>query len=740
MKKPDFVGRGRYVGAFLIIMQGMLCIVFSIFLLNQAYIQTWGNYPETSYALKINLEDIPEDRQEDTLRTLLDHAQSDRLYIARRDTILSDDGAFGGWRFGIYGDVSTANVSLQFLNTQILTEEMVHMLLNAEDTESTLGLEDGSVHMAAGIPTFRFYENVVIKQLPQLVTDSGTVSGNYYIQGLETEEQTANFLADLSAASGKSVEQLTQDSGGSINDSGFLMTALTVLLFAQGFLNVVFFLTIVMKRLPDQGKMALLGWSALDFAKEVLAQFLVVSAAVVPALVLFGWLLSGWEIFSATLLGCFLAAALINLTATGLELMLAASVILMTQALDAIHGRIPKKTLYILGIAAYLAVSAELAFCGAYIDQPMNELTENAKLSGRWEEVSDYYILNTIGTGEDAESFTGSSTKLDQDLYDWYTSMADNSGVWMIHTEYYGKDILDTWKSSGVYGVVPEEPLWLYTVSPGYLEELEISVSPELLRTAKDGARVYLLPDTLSSDQAAIVEQWLEERDTKSISAGDIETAFTREKKFQFGQYKPVRESFTWSAEPDEALTTAVPVIMIAVPENLKYTETEGLRVSGLNGYLKFVDEDTMKQYTSAEYLTQFDLEDNNLVFSAVQVYIDGLQKQLGMTVLWFGGGFLVLFLILAGLLITLAAVFRIANQEKINVKKFLGYGTWEMYRGPILLLTIVLILELIIMTVIQSKFGLLLILLTAVLQLGIFVKYMSRCELKQLLKSFKGE
>ena len=208
MKKPDFVGRSRYAGAFLIIMQGMLCIVLSIFLLNQAYMQAWENYPETSHALKINLENIPEDRQEDTLQTLLDHAQSDRLFIARRDTILSDDGAFRGWRFGIYGDVSTANVSLQFLNTQILTEEMVHMLLNAEDLESTLGLEDGSVHMAAGIPTFRFYEDVVIKQLPQLVADSDTVSGNYYIQGLETEEQTASFLSDLSTASGQSVEQL----------------------------------------------------------------------------------------------------------------------------------------------------------------------------------------------------------------------------------------------------------------------------------------------------------------------------------------------------------------------------------------------------------------------------------------------------------------------------------------------------------------------------------------------------
>ena len=121
MKKPDFVGRSRYAGAFLIIMQGMLCIVLSIFLLNQAYMQAWENYPETSHALKINLENIPEDRQEDTLRTLLDHAQRDRLCIASRGTLLSVHGPLRGCMFGISRGVAPANASPQFLNNHTLT-------------------------------------------------------------------------------------------------------------------------------------------------------------------------------------------------------------------------------------------------------------------------------------------------------------------------------------------------------------------------------------------------------------------------------------------------------------------------------------------------------------------------------------------------------------------------------------------------------------------------------------------
>lgn len=68
MKKPDFVGRSRYAGAFLIIMQGMLCIVLSIFLLNQAYMQAWENYPETSCNQRAQTDGFAEQNGRDAER------------------------------------------------------------------------------------------------------------------------------------------------------------------------------------------------------------------------------------------------------------------------------------------------------------------------------------------------------------------------------------------------------------------------------------------------------------------------------------------------------------------------------------------------------------------------------------------------------------------------------------------------------------------------------------------------
>ena len=107
---------------------------------------------------------------------------------------------------------------------------------------------------------------------------------------------------------------------------------------------------------------------------------------------------------------------------------------------------------------------------------------------------------------------------------------------------------------------------------------------------------------------------------------------------------------------------------------------------------------------------------------------------------MWFGIVFVMLMLILIGLLLTLATVFRIVNQEKINVNKFMGFSFLQMYRKPIILLSILIILELVAMLVIGSKFGLLLVLMVSAIQVIIFVKYMTHNEIKNVLIAFKGE
>uniref|UniRef100_UPI004056DDF6 hypothetical protein n=1 Tax=Agathobacter sp. TaxID=2021311 RepID=UPI004056DDF6 len=277
-------------------------------------------------------------------------------------------------------------------------------------------------------------------------------------------------------------------------------------------------------------------------------------------------------------------------------------------------------------------------------------------------------------------------------------------------------------------------------MSPNYIENLGVTIPADTLLSAQNGTRLYLLPSTLPEEEKRQISEWLQERDTRSLSDGDIQTAFTQNPSFLFVEYEPDQHFFTWTTNEGYSTETSTPVIYVATPQNMKYTETESLKASGFNGYIKFADAQTAMSCTDMEVLSRFDLMDNAPQFASVHNHIDGLQKNLTTTLMWFGLVFIMLMLILIGLLLALAAVFRIANQEKINVKKFMGFSFLQMYGKPFLLLSVILVLEFAAMLVMKSKFGLLLVAIVSLVQVVIFIKYMAHNELKNVLAAFKGE
>lgn len=767
MKKIRFAGRIRYLGNALALMQGIVIIFITVFFLNEKYMDTWRQYPVSENVLTVYLKNLSEENEDGASGFLMSAADEDQLFIARKDTALKNDGTWAGFVMGVYGNPSGKDVALDFLNESILSEENLMTLLTSPDAESTLGVDQGSIYSVGEIPSFWFYQDAVVKKLPQLIKDSGTANGTYVIWGLDSENEIQDFLNSLARVAGSDPEELTRADGGSASDSSLMRDIYFIFLGAQIFLNMIFFLVLAMKCLPKQGKLALLGWSPMSFAAGVFAPLGMICAGIIPVIMVFGWILTGWGRFSPMLLGCLFAAGLVNLALTGVELFLAALVMVTTRSIDAIRGRIHRRPLYVLGIAAYLGISVGLVFCSAYVDQPVKLLSKNARISRAWDRVSDYVVMERIGTGEDGDSFSGASNRMDEDLYHWYSAMADAEGVYMIHTEYYSQPLLNTWQSSQTYGQVPEKPLWLFTMSPNYLETLGIHVDEESLEAARAGKRLYLFPDSMTGEEQETIAAWLKDRDTRSLESGDISTLFTKDPDFAFASYTPDKDLFTWTTdlsnqadasgfldqagtadpgtssggeEDGGAMTVKAPVIYVAVPENMKYTETEGIRVSGLDGYLKFADEETARQWTQGEILSQYGLLDNNPVFAPVRDYIDGLQKDLAVTLVWFGLVFFALGLILIGLLLVLASIYRLANAEKLNVKKFLGFGFGQMYRGPVILLSLVIGLEFMGVLIAGSRMGLVLVAGAALVQMIIFIKYMARGSVSRVLTAFKGE
>ena len=326
------IGKIRYAGYLLIVMQGLGIALLAIFLLNQRYMNVWRTYPQNNESVTVHLKNVPTEKQRDTQNFLLTSAEEQALFIARMDLLLNKSGGMDGYKFGVY-----------------------------------------------------------------------------VILGLENAEARSSFLQGLADAGGLQTEDLLEADSGNAANNRVMRDVLLAFLAAQIFLNVVFFLVVVMKNLSKQGKLALLGWSRTAFAKEVLGGFFLFSVAVIPVLMLGNSLIAGWERFSFVLLGYWLMASFINVLVVLLELLISAFVIVMIKPLDAIRGRIPKRTLYALGIFAYLIISGSLIFCGAYVDQPMTVISDNARLAKRWETVSEYQILSDISIGQDAASFSGGS-------------------------------------------------------------------------------------------------------------------------------------------------------------------------------------------------------------------------------------------------------------------------------------------------------------------------------------------
>lgn len=739
MKKVSLIGTVRYLGFILIVIQGILITLFTVFMLNRTYQNQWNNYLQSSSSTNIYLKDISESYANNIRNYLHNQSAEKNLFIARKDLNSSNDGSFSGYTFGIYGNIENNNTSFEFLGRNIIKKDMLNKLLSSKANESTLGIDNGSVYSVGEIPSFRFGEKTVFKKLDYLINESGTINGDYIILGLKDNDKNS-FIQGLSSECNVSADSLLKKTSGSINDDGLAKTILLVFIFAQIALNIVYFIIITIKNMSTSGKLALLGWSKRSYFIETLGVFFSYAIINIPIQIIVGILVSGWNEITTLFISHFALYALINVILVTLEISVSAIIQISISPLNAIKGRIPKNILYVLGIFAYIVVSVGIVFCGTYVDAPMKKVADNVLISQMWTSVSKYEMLKNVSIGNDESSITNNSKNLDQSFYDWYKDISDEDGVYLIKTKYYDNVILEKWKNNNVYKNIPSKPFWYFLYSPNYIESLDLNVDSNTLNEAKSGTKVYLIPKSYSEDEKNRLKSWLTESSTKGIKEGDISTVFNKEKNIKFAEYNPSSNMFTWNIKSNYENTCDNPIIYICTPENMTYFQSESLRAVGFDGYIKFINKTVAEKYLNKDMLKKYKLDDNNLEFTDVKNYIDGLQKDLLTTITWFGLVFLILMFILLGILIALATVYRIANQEKINVKKFLGYGFINLYHIPIIMLISVIFIELTTMVIIGSQFGFLLMLILAIIQILIFSRYMTKCEIQNIRMAFKGE
>ena len=729
--KNILLGKMRYLILFLITIQSVLLALVAIFLAGLQYQQSWQSYNHHSGTVTVYLQKLTEEQSQDVFNYFLE--QSDLSIWTKRSE--SSDTGEGPNR--IYIDIlgSSAGFSdFESTGKIVVSQQQFANLLSHSDNSMTIGLDKGSNNMLYELPDLLFSTPVVIERLDYTFQNTNTINGIYHINGLHDAVSRDNFLLHLSKISGISVEDLTKESFGSSTDQGIWGIILAISILVNTFILLVLFLICVLQSFKHFGTLILLGWGRKELWSAFFKNSLLFSIYIIPIISLCSWLLSGWSSFGLSSFILVFAGVSLSVLLLLLIFIIPTIIVYSVSPLAAIHKRLPIKPLMVTCLLFYTLVAGLLIAVSYSLDAPMNQFIDNMKVSREWKNVEDMYVISSFVEGDDVGTYAGTTNSLERSMYNFYQRISELPGVYIAQGKFLNQEYLDA--VYGTYQHVPKKPFWYLKFSYNYLQDLGIPLSDEELREMRNGTRLYLLPNTLNTEELEVMKAYLQESVT--VKPGDLQTNFTENQKFMFKVYQPSRPIFTWSDSISYGTTSENPVIFVSTPENLYFMESANLVVSGYNGLLKIRDRETMEQVVSVLETEFPDLTDNRLSFTTVKNFINGLQKDLSYTFYLFGTIIAIIIITMMAIFWSFVLMYRLLFEEKLYVQYFMGFSPWKRYIGVLSLIISFSVMELIVSILVGSKLGIVMTLATFAFQIMLLYFSLFRKEGESIIQSFK--
>lgn len=729
--KNILLGKVRYLILFLIAIQSVLLALVAIFLAGLQYQQSWQSYNHHSGTVTVYLQKLTEEQSQDVFNYFLE--QSDLSIWTKRSE--SSDTGEGPNR--IYIDIlgSSAGFSdFESTGKIVVSQQQFADLLSHSGNSMTIGLDKGSNNMLYELPDLLFSTPVVIERLDYTFQNTNTINGIYHINGLHDAVSRDNFLLHLSKISGISVEDLTKESFGSSTDQGIWGITLAISIIVNALILLILFLICVLQSFKHFGTLILLGWGRKELWSAFFKNSLLFSIYIIPIISLCSWLLSGWSSFGLSSFILVFAGVSLSVLLLLLIFIIPTIIVYSVSPLAAIHKRLPMKPLMVTCLLFYTLVAGLLIAVSYSLDAPMNQFIDNMKVSREWKNVEDMYVISSFVEGDDVGTYAGTTNSLERSMYNFYQRISELPGVYIAQGKFLNQEYLDA--VYGTYQHVPKKPFWYLKFSYNYLQDLGIPLSDEELLEMRNGTRLYLLPNTLNTEELEVMKAYLQESVT--VKPGDLQTNFTENQKFMFKVYQPSRPIFTWSDSISYGTTSENPVIFVSTPENLYFMESANLIVSGYNGLLKIRDRETMEQVVSVLETEFPDLMDNRLSFTTVKNFINGLQKDLSYTFYLFGTIIAIIIITMMAIFWSFVLMYRLLFEEKLYVQYFMGFSPWKRYIGVLSLIISFSVMELIVSILVGSKLGIVMTLATFAFQIMLLYFSLFRKEGESIIQSFK--
>lgn len=729
--KNILLGKMRYLILFLITIQSVLLALVAIFLAGLEYQQSWQSYNHHSGTVTVYLQKLTEEQSQDVFNYFLE--QSDLSIWTKR----SESSDTGEGLNRIYIDIlgSSAGFSdFESTGKIVVSQQQFADLLSHSDNSMTIGLDKGSNNMLYELPDLLFSTPVVIERLDYTFQNTNTINGIYHINGLHDAVSRDNFLLHLSKMSGISVEDLTKESFGSSTDQGIWGIILAISILVNAFILLILFLICVLQSFKHFGTLILLGWDRKELWSAFFKNSLLFSIYIIPIISLCSWLLSGWSSFGLSSFILVFAGVSLSVLLLLLIFIIPTIIVYSVSPLAAIHKRLPMKPLMVTCLLFYTLVAGLLIAVSYSLDAPMNQFIDNMKVSREWKNIEDTYVISSFVEGDDVGTYAGTTNSLERSMYNFYQRISELPGVYIAQGKFLNQESLDA--VYGTYQHVPKKPFWYVKFSYNYLQDLGIPLSDEELLEMRNGTRLYLLPNTLNTEELEVMKAYLQESVT--VKPGDLQTNFTENQKFMFKVYQPSRPIFTWSDSISYGTTSENPVIFVSTPENLYFMESANLVVSGYKGLLKIRDRETMEQVVSVLETEFPDLMDNRLSFTTVKNFINGLQKDLSYTFYLFGTIIAIIIITMMAIFWSFVLMYRLLFEEKLYVQYFMGFSPWKRYIGVLSLIISFSVMELIVSILVGSKLGIVMTLATFAFQIMLLYFSLFRKEGESIIQSFK--
>ena len=729
--KNMLLGKMKYLILFLIAIQSVLLALVAIFLAGLQYQQSWQSYNHHSGTVTVYLQKLTKEQSQDVFNYFLE--QSDLSIWTKR----SESSDTGEGLNRIYIDIlgSSAGFSdFESTGKIVVSQQQFANLLSHSDNSMTIGLDKGSNNMLYELPDLLFSTPVVIERLDYTFQNTNTINGIYHINGLNDAVSRDNFLLHLSKVSGISVEDLTKESFGSSTDQGIWGIILAISILVNAFILLILFLICVLQSFKHFGTLILLGWDRKELWSAFFKNSLLFSIYIIPIISLCSWLLSGWSSFGLSSFILVFAGVSLSVLLLLFIFIIPTIVVYSVSPLAAIHKRLPMKPLMVTCLLFYTLVAGLLIAVSYSLDAPMNQFIDNMKVSREWKNVEDMYVISSFVEGDDVGTYAGTTNSLERSMYNFYQRISELPGVYIAQGQFLNQESLDA--VYGTYQHVPKKPFWYLKFSYNYLQDLGISLSDEELLEMRNGTRLYLLPNTLNTEELEVMKAYLQESVT--VKPGDLQTNFTENPKFMFKVYQPSRPIFTWSDSISYGTTSENPVIFVSTPENLYFMESANLVVNGYNGLLKIRDRKTMEQVVSVLETEFLDLTDNRLSFTTVKNFINGLQKDLSYTFYLFGTIIAIIIITMMAIFWSFVLMYRLLFKEKLYVQYFMGFSPWKRYIGVLSLIISFSVMELIVSILVGSKLGIVMTLATFSFQIMLLYFSLFRKEGESIIQLFK--